>query len=569
MLSCPDNLQNQIQLQPNSPPNHCTVSGGRNPIEKHQYIFEKKYKYSKAPGWTLPPVDELFKEFYQFDNLQQLKHDLNATKSKLNDYVLEDWSVHTRKKDPSGEIPWKLKNDIQAEFVTVAWCKLFECLHQYKMVKDGKLNSLHLCEAPGAFIAALNHYLHSTFDEVQWQWLSTTLNPYYEGNPLNKMIIDDRFMLHTLDRWLFHKDFSGNILDCENIKHMAKECKERLGDVHLITADGSIDCIETPDNQEELVSNLHFAELCAALLILAKGGSFLLKMFTLFEAASVNVVFFLNCIFEEVSVFKPGTSKRGNSELYLVCLNYLKPDNIGDYLDAMLDKLATNNIFPLFPKKYIPLDFYIQHEVCNRKFMFEQMQAIESNIYSYELKSKWENKKSHELRSQVCQLFFERFKVQPLKPEQKILQNPRSKIEYGIKTQIYRGSHNKRICIKNLSTEEQLFHLRKAFNEIEKVILWQYDDIGCLIGSPEEKLPLKVFRGKPLQELGSSLFANMEILFLRQKIGRLIIQIYGHLKLIVNGLNLKVNTRGNFIPRYSKKSSILNQKKLHSKMYYF
>lgn len=152
----------------NSSPRNKTNNGENAPIERHSYLFDKKFKYSKSPEWKLPPVNELFTEFYQFENLQQLKHNLNAVKSKLNDYLLEDWSVHTRKKDPCGEIPWKIKTDIKAEFVTIAWCKLFECLHQYKMVEDGTLNSLHLCEAPGAFIAALNHYLHSTYDEVKF-----------------------------------------------------------------------------------------------------------------------------------------------------------------------------------------------------------------------------------------------------------------------------------------------------------------------------------------------------------------------------------------------------------------
>lgn len=491
--------------------------------DENEHIFQKKYKFTRSPDWTLPPVNELFNEFYQFDELQQLKHELNAVKSMLNDYPIEEWTKHTKKKDPCGEITFKLKINIKAEFVTIAWCKLFECLHNFKMVKDGKLNSLHLCEAPGAFITALNHYLHSTFDEVEWKWLATTLNPYFEGNSINKMIIDDRFMLHTLDNWLFYKDFSGNIVDRENIEHMAKECTQRLGEVHLITADGSIDCLDSPDIQEEIVFTLHFSEVCAALLILAKGGTFLIKTFTLFEANAVNLVYLLNCLFEEVNCFKPGTSKRGNSETYIICLNFLKPNNIGDYLDVMLNKISSPNIFPLFPKKLIPHDFYMQHEVCVRKFMSEQINAIKSNIRTYEIKSKYENKKSHELRSQVSELFMKRFNVRSLREDQKILQSPSSKIEYGggffWKDFQHCGSHNTRACIKDLSKQEQLFYIKKDLNEIEKSFVWQYNDIVQITGgTPEQKLPLKLFRGKPVDKLESSMFVNIEILLLRKKL---------------------------------------------------
>ncbi|XP_061400682.1 cap-specific mRNA (nucleoside-2'-O-)-methyltransferase 2-like, partial [Musca vetustissima] len=274
-------------------------------------MFHKCFSYQKLPNsaWTLPPESTaggLFSEYYQLDSLQQLKIKLNDVKSKLNDYVIEEWSQHTRRKDPAGEIPWRLKSEMKAEFVTIAWCKLFECLNRFpELVKGPQVNSLHLCEAPGAFIAALNHYIYTRFkpDEVKWQWLATTLNPYYEGNPVKKMIMDDRFMLYTLDNWLFHKDFTGNIISSENVEHMKEECKKRLGEVHLITADGSIDCIDAPDCQEEKVDLLHFAEIVTALEILANGGSFVVKMFTLFESTSLCKLYLLNCVFREVHVF--------------------------------------------------------------------------------------------------------------------------------------------------------------------------------------------------------------------------------------------------------------------------
>lgn len=138
-------------------------------------MFEKKYKY-QAPSsnsgrqWELPEPNELFSEYYQFDSLQQLKDHLNSIKSKLNEYPIQKWCEHTSRTEPSGSLTGHLKADLgTAEFITVAWCKFFECLHHYPLVKGPQLNSLHLCEAPGAFINALNHYLYSTYkhDEVR------------------------------------------------------------------------------------------------------------------------------------------------------------------------------------------------------------------------------------------------------------------------------------------------------------------------------------------------------------------------------------------------------------------
>ncbi|KAJ9593435.1 hypothetical protein L9F63_015021, partial [Diploptera punctata] len=101
-----------------------------------------------------------------------------------------------------------------------------------------------------------------------WNWQATTLNPYYEGNPLSCMINDDRFILQTLNNWKFGLDYTGNLMDVENMISLVKDAKE-MGDVLLVTADGSIDCQEDPGNQESIVSSLHYCETITALHILA------------------------------------------------------------------------------------------------------------------------------------------------------------------------------------------------------------------------------------------------------------------------------------------------------------
>lgn len=139
--------------------------------EQIQEMFEKCFlyqKYTSTESWSLPTADELFKEYYQLESLQELKVKLNQVKSMLNDYVIEDWSVHTRRQDPAGEIPWRLKSETNAEFVTIAWCKMYECLGRFpELVRGPKLNSLHLCEAPGAFITALNHFMYTNYEEKE------------------------------------------------------------------------------------------------------------------------------------------------------------------------------------------------------------------------------------------------------------------------------------------------------------------------------------------------------------------------------------------------------------------
>ena len=68
---------------------------------------------------------------------------------------------------------------------------------------------------------------------LQWHWLATTLNPYYEGNPLSCMINDDRFILQTLNHWNFGLDYTGNLMDLNNMLHLVQEAA-KTGDTLLV-----------------------------------------------------------------------------------------------------------------------------------------------------------------------------------------------------------------------------------------------------------------------------------------------------------------------------------------------
>ncbi|XP_017125352.1 cap-specific mRNA (nucleoside-2'-O-)-methyltransferase 2 [Drosophila elegans] len=514
---------------------HPPLQGKPHPMADYQAIrhseleqlFEKKFHYQKPRGiesWQLPSQDgALFSEFYQFEALQGLREQLNAMKSRLNDYGVQEWSAHTNRRDPSGEVSWRLKNDTKAEFVTVAWCKFFECLHRYPLIKTPVVNTLHLCEAPGAFIASLNHYLHSKYSpaEIKWRWRSTTLNPYYEGNALNHMISDDRFIFHTLGNWLFHKDLTGNLLDVANIDHLAERCADVFqGQVDLVTADGSIDCAAQPDCQEEIVVRLFCAEVLSALKILTAGGSFLVKMFTLFEACSVSLLYMLNCIFEHVHIFKPATSKRGNSEVYVICLNYQKDTpGLPRLLKEMQSKLAQPNdtmVMPLFARSQIPQDFLMQHEIACRLYMKLQSDAIEGSIYAYESNDRHYLRHLHHLRGLVSSTYYSRYKVKPLEDSLCIVDKKATSKALGFSVPVYGGSYTERENLKHGDLLKQIYCLRREFNQLEKCPSGR--PIASYVKDRVGTLKLSVSRGAPVQQLQSSMFASEPILILRLRI---------------------------------------------------
>ena len=109
--------------------------------------------------------------FWQVEELQRLKESLNATKNLLNDKDIQVWHVHTAKTNHAGAIFQKVKKEINPELLTQAWLKFYECLCEYDLIYEltniRHFSSLHLCEAPGAFITSLNHYLSLNCDNFE------------------------------------------------------------------------------------------------------------------------------------------------------------------------------------------------------------------------------------------------------------------------------------------------------------------------------------------------------------------------------------------------------------------
>lgn len=108
-------------------------------------FFKKKFQFRKQLHWKLPLIINDTEKNKTVPQLIAIKNELNHVKDKLNDIPLDAWSKYTAKRDPSSAIAWFIRNEIKAEFVTKAWCKIFECLAGYSLVKvdnSGAFNSV-------------------------------------------------------------------------------------------------------------------------------------------------------------------------------------------------------------------------------------------------------------------------------------------------------------------------------------------------------------------------------------------------------------------------------------------
>ncbi|EDO05407.1 ribosomal RNA large subunit methyltransferase J domain containing protein [Babesia bovis T2Bo] len=338
---------------------------------------------------------------YELTELADTKIMLSELRDSLNDIDIEKWSYHTKIMDETSLVVKQIadittvvngRKEPGAELVTNAWVKLYEILEFYKVVETliprlaedgGTINSFHLSECPGGFIAALNHAIKQRNSTANLSWQATSLNPYHEGNSHMECLAEDILYRDTVTNWLTGSDESGNINKTANIEYIwdrvSRASKFNKGRapvlVDIVTADGSFCCQADPNNQETLTAPLKLSEVVCALGLMRVGAIFILKMFTLFEESSLSIFTILKMCFKTVEVYKPHLSKSNGSEVYVVCIGF---NGITSVLLCALCKIideytASKERRAIIPKEWVPSSFRAEFVDC--AMMFAQIQC--------------------------------------------------------------------------------------------------------------------------------------------------------------------------------------------------
>ncbi|XP_063994288.1 cap-specific mRNA (nucleoside-2'-O-)-methyltransferase 1-like [Diachasmimorpha longicaudata] len=108
----------------------------------------------------------------------------------------------------------------------------------------------------------------------------------------------------------------GNIYDLENqlaYQQLIMNHTQGQG-VHFMMADGGFAVEGIESIQEILSKQLYLCQCLVALKIVRTGGHFVTKLFDLLTPFSVGLIYLLYRCFEKISIFKPNTSRPGNSE---------------------------------------------------------------------------------------------------------------------------------------------------------------------------------------------------------------------------------------------------------------
>ncbi|KAI8085975.1 FtsJ-like methyltransferase-domain-containing protein [Halteromyces radiatus] len=180
-------------------------------------------------------------------------------------------------------------------------------------------------------------------------------------------------------------DGTGNLYQKANILEfdavVSNNTKKR--GVDLVVADGEENNDGKDGKLESLNKQLILCQVITMLTCLKQGGTFVCKMFDMFEEFTADVVWLLYQLFEGVCITKPLTSEPSSSERFLICkkLRYQHPTKLIDALLAVNDELNNKEgqVDSFVPRQILEKDqvFIDYVKMRNMKFLLKQIDALE------------------------------------------------------------------------------------------------------------------------------------------------------------------------------------------------
>jgi 23S rRNA U2552 (ribose-2'-O)-methylase RlmE/FtsJ len=303
---------------------HCLSQGSESP-PKRISLVKKKY------------IDFVFQDMYT--NMCELKSKIDERdNSKL-------WDKAKRHVNPYELVNVLGTNILQNEKISKhenyvplsrAFFKLTEIFLSIDIVPDKYKSTpgviANIAEGPGGFIEAL--YKQRTVVGLQDTFYGITLQPKNRNIPGWEQL--QRRKKHFLN----NKNVilkTGNLYNVKSVLKYSKLFTKQKA--WLVTCDGGFDYSNDFNNQETNSRKIIYAEITTTLLIQEKSGSMVCKMFDLFTKFSLQIIYLLTLLYEQVYIVKPLTSRPANSEKYIVATRFkgIQPELSQSMINCLLN----------------------------------------------------------------------------------------------------------------------------------------------------------------------------------------------------------------------------------------
>ena len=293
--------------------------------------------------------------------------------------------IHTYNNDIKCSI-CKLKPISRAFYKLIEICNIFSLLHY-----DESIKTFHLAEGPGGFMEAVN-YLRNNYENDKYYGITLIDDDINVPSwRKSKALIENKKYIIE-----YGPSKDGNLFKKENLEYYYNNM---FNSVDLVTGDGGFDFSLDFNNQETNSLKLILVQIIYALCIQKKGGNFVLKIFDIFTLPTIQIIFILSSVYDNVYICKPNTSRIANSEKYLVCKNYKHNRNLIKYFINNFDNIFSNtknNIYSILQIK-IPYLFINKIEEYNAIYGQQQIENINFTINLINISNSKKHKKKDQL----------------------------------------------------------------------------------------------------------------------------------------------------------------------------
>lgn len=311
---------------------------------------------------------------------------LSEIKQKI-DYREKDWDIFKKYTNPyeyvHSTVPYKKQSVAKAKPLSRSFFKMVEIIQTFQLATSSHpINTFHLAEGPGGFIEAIS-MLRKNKNDI---YIGMTLMDEHNDPNIPGWKKTNTFLKQNpnvyIERGL---DGTGNILSVKNLLG----CKDAYkSSIDFITADGGFDFSFDFNSQEVSIAQLLFAQVCYAVTMQKKGGTFVLKVFDCFMQHTMDILCILSSFYDKVYITKPNTSRYANSEKYIVCKHFLLPtcEKFFPFIQRAFEKMIAppglvNNMYVnRFLSIPLPLCFVSKLEEYNAILGQQQIENIHYTI---------------------------------------------------------------------------------------------------------------------------------------------------------------------------------------------
>jgi 23S rRNA U2552 (ribose-2'-O)-methylase RlmE/FtsJ len=313
----------------------------------------------------------------QIDELDNI-NDWDKAKKYLNPFELIHITSNNQRKNSVAHY-----NPISRSYF-----KMIEMINKFNLCNmDDPMVVSNLAEGPGGFMEAILYYRNNYDDVIKGITLKSKKNSVPSWNKFSNLI----------KKYKNIQTYYGNLYNLKTIMNYANTFEDR--GVDLVTGDAGFDYSCDFNSQEVISHRIIFSEILAALIIQKVGGSFICKIFDTFHILTLKLIYILYCLYDEVNLYKPATSRKANSEKYIVCKGFR---GIDENLLANLCKIHTewhelsldNKTILDIDNIKLPNEFVRYMFEYNSNFINNQMKYINNTI---ELTKSFDRNIIHEL----------------------------------------------------------------------------------------------------------------------------------------------------------------------------